>query len=56
MRNPPPVNLPQGGTPAERLDLAFRRVLAVPKSAILEDEQRRKTEREKKQHGKKKAR
>jgi hypothetical protein len=46
MRTPPPANLPEGGTPAERLDIAFRKVLTVPKEAILEDEQQRKRKRE----------
>ena len=32
----PPARLPEAGTPAERLDLAFRKVLTVPKDAILE--------------------
>jgi hypothetical protein len=49
----PPIDFPEGGTPAERLDRAFRRVLTVPKSAILEEEERRKHEREKKRAGKK---
>jgi hypothetical protein len=47
MRTPPPVNLPEGGTPAERLDMAFRKVLTVPKEAILKQEAREKRQREK---------
>ncbi len=30
--------MPEGGTPTERLDMAFRKVLTVPKSALLERE------------------
>ena len=48
MRTPPPVNLPEGGTPAERLDMAFRKVLTVSKGAILKEEAREKRQREKK--------
>ena len=48
MKLPPPVNLPEGGTPAERLDLAFRKVLTVPKEAILKAEHKEKRQREKK--------
>jgi hypothetical protein len=53
MKRPPPVNLPEGGTPAERLDAAFRKVLTVPKTAILKVEQKEKREREKKRAAKK---
>jgi len=35
MKLPPPVNLPEGGQSAERLDMTFRKILAVPKEAIL---------------------
>ena len=47
MRLPPPADLPEGGTPAERLDLAFRKVLTVPKAAILREESKEKRQREK---------
>lgn len=50
MRTPPPANLPEGGTPAERLDMAFRKVLTVPKEAILKEkaEEKRKWEKRRK--------
>jgi len=48
MRLPSPPDLPAGGTPAERLDQAFRKVLTVPKAAILKEESREKSAREKK--------
>jgi len=51
---PPPIDLPAGGTPAERLDLAFRKVLTVPKEALVEEEKREKEQREKKRAAKKK--
>ncbi len=54
MRTPPSVDLAGGGTPAERLDLALRKVLAVPKSAIMVEEKREKEHREKKRTAKKK--
>ena len=47
MKRPPPVNLPEG-TPAERLHMAFRKVLTVPKEALLREEAKEKREREKK--------
>jgi hypothetical protein len=47
MRTPPPVNLPEGGTPAERLDMAFRKVLAAPKEAVLKEEAKEKRSRDK---------
>jgi hypothetical protein len=53
MRLPPPADLPEGGTPAERLDTAFRKVLTVPKAAILKEEARERVEREKKRAAKK---
>jgi hypothetical protein len=53
MRLPPPVDLPAGGTPAERLDLAFRKVLTVPKTALLKEEARERLQREKKLAAKK---
>ena len=52
MRTPPRVDLPDGGTPAERLDMAFRKVLTVPKSALLPEEAKEKRQREKKKHAK----
>jgi hypothetical protein len=54
MKTPPSVNMPEGGTPSERLDLAFRMVLAVPKAGILKEEARRNAERETKKAAKKK--
>jgi hypothetical protein len=54
MKTPPPIDFPEGGTPAERLDAAFHKVLTVPKSAVLEDDQRRKRELEAKKAAKKK--
>ena len=53
MKTPPAIDFPEGGTPAERLDLAFRKVLTVPKSAILKAEERERLEREKKRAAKK---
>jgi hypothetical protein len=53
MRLPSPPDIPEGGTPAERLDLAFRKVLTVPKAAILKEEARERLEREKKRTPKK---
>jgi|HubBroStandDraft_1064217.scaffolds.fasta_scaffold30335_2 hypothetical protein len=46
MRTPPPVNLPEGGTPAERLDIAFCKVLTVSKADILKAEGREKWTRQ----------
>ena len=46
MKTPPPVDLPEGGTPAQRLDI--RKVLTVPKEAILRQEGKEKRQREKK--------
>jgi len=46
MRHPAPVDLPEGGTPAD-LDMAFRKVVpTVPKAAILEQEAVQKRARE----------
>jgi len=53
MRTPPPVDLPEGGTPAERLDMAFRKVLTVSKETVLKAEERERIEREKKRAAKK---
>jgi hypothetical protein len=47
MKLPPPVNMPEGGTPSQRLDIALRRVLTVPKEAIFKEEKREKRQREK---------
>jgi hypothetical protein len=40
--------MPDGGTPWERLDAAFRKVLTVPKEALLKEERKQKRQREKK--------
>jgi len=53
MRLPQKPDLPEDGTPAECLDLAFRKVLTVPKVAILEEEKREKEQREMKRAEKK---
>ena len=53
MRTPPPVNLPDGGTPAERLDMAFRKVLTVSKADILKAEGQEKRDREQKKRSRK---
>ena len=53
MRMPPPISLPKGGTPVERLDMAFRKVLTVPKAAILREEANEKHQREKRRASKK---
>ncbi len=45
MRRPPSVNMPSGGTPKERLDMAFRKILTVPKEAILKEEAQEKERR-----------
>jgi hypothetical protein len=45
MKAPPAINFPEGGTPAERLDVAFRKVLTVPKEALLKEEKREKHQR-----------
>jgi hypothetical protein len=47
MKPPPPANLPEGGTPAERLDVAFRKILTVPKEALIKAETKEKRQREK---------
>jgi hypothetical protein len=54
MKYPPPVDLPSGGTAVERLDMAFRKVLTVPKDAILKAEEHERIAREKKRAAKKK--
>jgi hypothetical protein len=48
MKTPPPAKMPEGGTPSERLDRAFRTILTVPKDALLKEEAREKRQREKK--------
>jgi hypothetical protein len=53
MKLPPPVNLPEGGTPTERLDMAFRKVLTVSKADILKAEGREKRTRERKRAARK---
>jgi hypothetical protein len=53
MRTPPPADLPEGGTPAERLDLAFRKVLTVPKESMLKHDEEEKQRRAKKKAEKK---
>ena len=53
MRTPPPADMPEGGTPAERLDIAFRKVLTVPKEALVREEAKEKHQREKKRAAKK---
>ena len=53
MRLPTPPDLPNGGTPAERLDAAFRKVLTVSKADLLKAETKEKQEREKKREEKK---
>ena len=51
MRTPPRVDPPNGGTPAERLDMAFRKVLTVSKQALIREEAKAKHRREKKRTG-----
>jgi hypothetical protein len=53
MKTPPAINFPEGGTPTERLDLAFRKVLTVPKEAILREEAKERRQREKRRNSKK---
>jgi hypothetical protein len=55
MKLPSPPNIPEGGTPWQRLDLAFRKVLTVPKEALLKEEAKQKRQREKKRAAKKRA-
>jgi len=35
MKTPPAINLPEGGTPAQRLDMAFRKLPTVLKEALM---------------------
>lgn len=44
---PSPPNIPQGGTPSERLDMAFRKVLMVSKEEIVARERSEKPNRHK---------
>ena len=53
MRTPPPVNMPEGGTPADRLDMALRKVLTIPKTVLLREEEKDKRQREKRRSIKK---
>lgn len=53
MRLPAPPDIPEGGTPAERLDVAFRKVLTVPKEALVKEEKHEKQERENQRAAKK---
>jgi hypothetical protein len=53
MKYPPPVQIPLGGTPAERLDLAFRKVLTVSKEELLKAEEKVQQQREKRRAKKK---
>jgi hypothetical protein len=53
MKYPPPVQLPTGGTPAERLDMAFRKVLTVSKEELLKAEGKIQQRREKRRTKKK---
>jgi hypothetical protein len=49
MRTKLPIPEPQGNTPMERLDWAFRTVLKVPKVALVKDEERTRHPRLKKE-------
>jgi hypothetical protein len=53
MKYPPPVQLPPGGTPAQRLDLALRKVLTVSKLELLKEEAKLQQRREKRRKTKK---
>jgi hypothetical protein len=52
MKAPPPIDFPEGSTPAERLDMASRKALTVPKEAILKEEAREKQQRAKRKAAK----
>jgi hypothetical protein len=54
MKPPPHVNIPEGGTPAERLDMAFRKVLTVSKEALLQTEEAERRAKEERQAGREK--
>ena len=43
----PPANLPEGGTSAERLGMAFRKILTVSKEALVKEEAKEKRQRDK---------
>ena len=45
MKLPSPPDIPEGGTPWQRLEMAFRKVLTVPKEALLKEEAKKKLER-----------
>jgi hypothetical protein len=47
MKPPPAIGFPEGGTPAERLDRAFRQALTVPKIDRLAEEATQRREKEK---------
>jgi len=53
MKLPSPPDIPEGGTPWQRLDLAFRKVLTMLKEMLLKEEAKKKRQREKKQCAKK---
>ena len=53
MKTPPTIDFPEGGTPAQRLDTAFRKVITVPKEALVKAEQNDRRETEKKRPAKK---
>jgi len=53
MKTPPPIDFPEGGTPAERLDRAFRQVLTVSKADLLKAEAREKRQKERNKAAKK---
>ena len=38
VRYPMPASMPNGGTPADRLDIAFRKILTVSKQELIESE------------------
>jgi hypothetical protein len=53
MSTPRPADPPEGGTPWQRLDLAFRKVLTVSKEALLKEEAKEKRQRQKRRAAKK---
>jgi len=55
VKTPPAIDFPEGGSPAKRLDLAFRKVLTVPKDAIVKAEESERIEREKRREAKTRA-
>lgn len=48
MKLPPATNFPEGGTPWERLDRAFRTIITVPKGALLKEEAKQKRQKQRK--------